>query len=305
MIDYGNARVAAMRSRLLTIADLRRLGEAGSPAALAGLLERHEDWRPVLRAVAPIGADPVAVVEAAIERHRAARLGALPRFYEPARRGLVAALVASLDLERVIALIRRRRAGATPDELGTTLIAGALLGQPELGLLARAASLAELARGLARVGLVDRTDLAGLLAAADPARPPEEFEPALAAAVDRTRDRWIAGPGRDAAVVRAVLLDERRVRAAASAELVAAGPASAALLERDATLARLDALARTGRRDPLGIGPVVGYAAAVDAGAIRLRAILARVAGGWTEQLVGSYLPLGSAGGVSIAGGGG
>lgn len=305
MIDYGNARVAAMRSRLLTAADLRRLGEAGSAAALAGLLERHDDWRAVLRAVAPIGADPVAVVEAAIERHRSARLGALPRFYEPAGRGPVAALVASLDLERVIALIRRRRAGATPDELGATLIAGALLGQPELGLLARAASLAELARGLARFGLIDRTDLVALLAAADPARPPERFEAAIADAVDRTRNWWVAGPRRDAAVVRAVLLAERRVRASASAELSASGPAAAALLERDATLARLDALARTGRRDPLGIGPVVGYAAAVDAGAIRLRAILARVAGGWSEQLVGSYLAPGGAGGVTIAGDGG
>jgi hypothetical protein len=296
MIDYGNARVAAMRSRLLSGADLRGLGEAGSPAALAGLLERHDDWWPVLRAVAPIGADPVAVVEAAIERHRSARLGALPRFYEPARRGLVAALVASLDLERVVALVRRRRVGATLDELGTTLIAGALLGQSELGLLARAPSLAELARALARFGLVDRTDLAGLVAAADPARPPERFEAAIADAVDRARDRWVAGRGRDAAVVRSVLSDERRVRVAASAELLATGAASAALLERGATLARLDALARTGRRDPLGIGPVVGYAAAVDAGAIRLRAILARVTGGWSEQLVGSYLGLGGGG---------
>lgn len=305
MIDYGNARVAAMRSRLLTAADLHRLGEAGSPAALAGLLERHEDWRPILRVVAPIGADPVAVVEAAIERHRSARFGALPRFYDPPRRGLVAALVASLDIERVIALVRRRRAGATPDELGATLIAGALLGQSELGLLARAPTLAELARGLARVGLVDRTDLAGLLAAADPARPPERFEAAVAGAIDRTRDRWVAGRGRDAAVARSVLSDERRVRVAASAELLETGAASAALLERGATLVRLDALARTGRRDPLGIGPVVGYVAAVDAGAIRLRAILARVAGGWPEQLVHSYLAPGIAGGLSVAGGGG
>jgi vacuolar-type H+-ATPase subunit C/Vma6 len=296
MIDYGNARVAAMRSRLLSGADLRRLGEAGSPAALAGLLEHHDDWRPIFRTVAPIGADPLAVVEAAIERHRSARLGALPRFYEPPHRGLVAAVVASLDLERVVALVRRRRVGAAPDELGTTLIAGALLGQSELGLLARAPNLAELARALARFGLVDRTDLPEILAAANPARPPERFEAAIADAFDRARDRWVAGPGDDAAFVRSVLSGERRGRAAAAAELRATGAASAALLERGATLARLDALARTGRRDPLGIGPVVGYAAAVEAGAIRLRAILARVAGGWSEQRLGSYLALGGRG---------
>jgi hypothetical protein len=62
------------------------------------------------------------------------------------------------------------------------------------------------------------------------------------------------------------------------------------LLERATTLARLDRLAAAGPRDPLGIGAVAGYVAAVEGQAIRLRAILARVAAGWSGQLVGTYM---------------
>ena len=55
----------------------------------------------------------------------------------------------------------------------------------------------------------------------------------------------------------------------------------ATIAERALTLERLDDEARFGRRDPLGVGTVIGYVAAVEAQAIRLRAILARVRAGW------------------------
>ena len=64
----------------------------------------------------------------------------------------------------------------------------------------------------------------------------------------------------------------------------------AALAERALTLERLDGQARSGRRDPLGIGTVVGYVAAVEAQAIRLRAILARVRAGWPAAFTAPYL---------------
>jgi vacuolar-type H+-ATPase subunit C/Vma6 len=69
------------------------------------------------------------------------------------------------------------------------------------------------------------------------------------------------------------------------------------MLDRGAALARLDGLARIARRDPLGIGPVAGYVAALEAGAIRLRAILAGLVGGWSRESVGSYLATGVGGG--------
>jgi vacuolar-type H+-ATPase subunit C/Vma6 len=297
MIDYGNARVAAMRSRLLDRTALARLAEAGSPATLLGSLEREEDWAPVLRMVSALAAEPAAVVDAAIERHRSARLGALPRFYEPPFRALVTALVVPLDVERIVALVRRRRAGAGPDELGATIVGGALLGPADLGRLARAATLGDLGTILLALGLVDRDAVRTLRAAADPSAPPERWESALVGAIDRTRTTWAAGRGADATAVRWVLADERRARDAAAASLADGDSAGAAMLDRGAALARLDGLARIARRDPLGIGPVAGYVAALEAGAIRLRAILAGLVGGWSRESVGSYLATGVGGG--------
>jgi hypothetical protein len=297
VIDYGNARVAAMRSRLLDRTALARLAESGSPAVLLNSLERVEDWAPILRTVSALGAEPAAVVDAAIERHRSARLGALPRFYGPPVRALVAALVVPLDLERVVALVRRRRAGASPDELGSTIVGGALLSPADLGRLARAPTLGDLGAILAVLGLVDHAAVGELRVAADPLVPPERWESALQDAIDRTRAAWAAGRGSDAAVVREALADERRARDAAVAELADGDSAGAATLDRGSALARLDGLAHVARRDPLGIGPVAGYVAAVEAGAIRLRAILAGLVGGWSRESVGSYLATGFVGG--------
>src|SRR3972149_3407050 len=91
MYEYGNARIAAPRGRRRDGPSLRRLGEAGSAAELLVLLERAEDWRPILREVAPLAADPQSAFEVSVERHRSARLGALPRWYAPPARGLAEA----------------------------------------------------------------------------------------------------------------------------------------------------------------------------------------------------------------------
>jgi hypothetical protein len=66
-------------------------------------------------------------------------------------------------------------------------------------------------------------------------------------------------------------------------------------LEREATLARLERVARAGPRDPLGISAVAGYVAALDAQAIRLRASLARVVAGWGPETARPYLAAGAA----------
>src|SRR3989304_3494266 len=107
MYESGNASIAARRGRLLDGPSLRRLVEAGSAAELLVLLERAEDWRPILREVAPLAADPQSAFEVSVERHRSARLGALPRWYAPPARGLVEALVLPLDAPRRVALLRR------------------------------------------------------------------------------------------------------------------------------------------------------------------------------------------------------
>jgi hypothetical protein len=289
MVDYGNTRIAVLRSRLLDPFALRRLSELDSLEAALALLERSEDWRAPLREATPLYGDPLAAIETSIERHRGARLGALAGWYEGSTRRLVEALVMRLDIERVVAVVRRRHGGLPPSEIGATLVRGALLDVTTLGAIARADGAPEVGRVLARAGLVSasasRTIGAGGLSDL------RGLEVRLVHAFDDARNARAAIRGGAARQVRDLLVEERAERDAVVAELRDAGPSAAWLVERSAALARLDRLARMGPRDPLGIGAVAGYVAAVEAQAIRMRAALARIASGWGREAFAAFLP--------------
>jgi len=62
--DYGNARLASMRGRLLDRSAIARLGESATPSVMVAQLERVEDWAPILRQVAPLGTDATVALEA-------------------------------------------------------------------------------------------------------------------------------------------------------------------------------------------------------------------------------------------------
>jgi hypothetical protein len=143
---------------------------------------------------------------------------------------------------------------------------------------------------LAVNGVVDLADLKPLVQAAGDRSRPELFEALLIAASDRARDQRARGPGTEAARVRQALEREGSDRAAVSRELHENGPVAASLADRALALARFDDLARDARRDPLGIGAVLGYIGAVEAQAVRLRAVLARVRSGWSSEMLGVYL---------------
>ena len=240
MIEYGNARVAALRSRLLSPAEVRRLEEAGGGAELLGLLERAEDWRDVVHEVASLGADPAGAVEAAVERHVAARLAALPRFYahDDAVR-LVEALVLPLDHARLLALLRRRRAGESPETIGATIVRGALLSAADLGRLARSSSPAEAVVVAGGLGILSIPDARVAAAAIRAGAAEADVEALVVAAADGARDVRAIGRGAAAAEVRHMLADERHARGAALAELRTVGAASATFVGRAATAARL------------------------------------------------------------------
>jgi vacuolar-type H+-ATPase subunit C/Vma6 len=288
--DYGNARIAAARSRLLDRDGLRHLQEARTPAAMLAALERLDDWRPILAEVSPFGGPPAQAIDAAIERHRSRRLGALLRWYPPPARGLIEALVLFLDGERLIALMRRRRAGEPPDRIGAAVAPGALLDAETIGSLARAPSLADLLERAAAAGLLARADAGTVARLADAGARPEVIESALVVALDAARRDRASGPSEDARRVAWIIDDELSIRMAATAEASQAGVPAAALGERDSTLARLDRLARLGRRDNLGIGAVAAYVAAIEAGSMRLRAVLAGIVAGWPADLVAEYV---------------
>lgn len=288
--DYGNARLASMRGRLLDRSTIARLGESATPSAMVAQLERVEDWAPILRLVAPLGTDATVALEAAIEFHRSARWGALPRFYEDGDRRLVEALVMPLDTERALAVMRRRRAGEPADQIATTVIPGALLNAHSLALVARAPGPAAALYPLVDADVLDRGD-AGLIAAAETqGTRSADLEAMLQAAIERSRWARTNGRGPDAAAVRRLLDHERADREAVVIELSEAGPGFATLLDRSTKLARLDALAAGGRRDLLGIGAVAGFVAAVEAQAIRLRAMVARVRAHWSAEDAAPYL---------------
>ncbi len=295
--DYGNARLAGLRSRLPDAGLLRRLGHAAGPAELLVLLMQEPDWRSLGRSPGEPVPGGRAAVDDLVDRWRATRLGALLGYYEPPVRRLVEALVLPLDAERLVALLRRRRAGHPVEAIARTLSRGALLDEATLARLAGMPTDAALLRALGPIGVVSEGAAAALgasaVAAASAATPEERAaatEAALQAAIERSRRNRAAGRGADAAAVRALLAAEAADRDAVAAELAVAGPASAAVLERAMCLSRWAALDRRAHRDPLGIGPVAAYVAAVELAAIRLRAVGARIAGAWREEDASQFL---------------
>ena len=293
MYDYGNARVAAARSRLLGRDELARLRDAGGPAAMLSLLERFDDWRALLAEIASLAAPPAQAIEAAIERFRAVRLAALLDWYRPPALALVEALVLPLDVERLVAIVRRRRTGEPSDGIGAAIAPGALLDAEAIGQLARAPSFAAMIGRAAAAGVLSAEDARAVSRLAAGEAPPARIEEAIVEAADRSRLARARGRGANARRVRGIVQAEQAARVAAATAARETGAGVAAPAERDATLARLDELARAGRRDPLGVGAVAGYVAAVEAQAIRLRAILAGSAAGWSPDLVGEYFAVG------------
>ena len=289
--DYGNARLAGMRSRLPDAGCLRRLGQAAGPGEILAILGQDPDWRSLGRPSGTAGRDGRGAADDLIERWRAARQRGLLGCYEPPVRRLVEALVIPLDAERLVAILRRRRAGIPGAAIAGTIVPGALLDEGTLGRLAGMPTDAALLRALGGTGLLtdDAAAALGTLAeTVDPSAAPEEraaaTEAALGAAVERARVARARGRGPDATAVRDLLAAEAVDRKAVAAELAAGGPAAASVVERVLRLARWAALDHGAHRDPLGIGTVAAYVAAVELTAVRLRAILARVAGTWREE---------------------
>jgi vacuolar-type H+-ATPase subunit C/Vma6 len=275
---------------------LARLAAAGSPEAMLLMLERLDPWRAVLGQVGPLMMPIAAGIEVAIERHRAACLAEVSGLFPEPARTLVEALVMPLDLERVLEVLRRRRVGETAEAVDAAVSRGALLGDAALGAIARAGDLRAVARLLARFGLLSAEEAAALGAGSSNGTDPVRLEAEVIAAFEHARRRRAGTRGvrGNGAAISAILDAERAEASAVVAELRASGPDAATDLEREVRLTRLDGLAARGRRDPLGIGVAIGYIAAVEAEAIRLRVALASVASGWSRDRAGAWLELGA-----------
>jgi len=137
--EYGNARVRAMKGRLL------------SRRALEGLVERY-DVNQVVSALAQTDYAPdisaalakrggVECVEEALRLNLARTTRALLRFYQGEARELVELLVERYDLFNLLTILRGRVARASPEEIAEALLPGGRLGEPVLVELARQADV--------------------------------------------------------------------------------------------------------------------------------------------------------------------
>jgi len=227
------------------------------------------------------GSSPAAVVAAAVERRRAERLAALPRFYRRTRAARGGARPA-LDGERILAVLRRRRGGEPPDSISTALARGALLDEPALARIA-GARWPRGPRLAARLGVLDPEIASGRRGGTPWPHVPAAVEAVLTDALDRARAARAAGPGGDAATVRGFLAAERRDRRAVMDELRDAGAGAASQLERDLATSRLAAWVQGRAATRWGSASRPGHVAAVELEPIRLRGALARVTAGWSD----------------------
>jgi len=287
--DYGNARIAARRAQLLDGRDLEALADAGSAAGVLAQLERRPAWAGAVRSIRSMAGEPDTMLELAIERARADELAALPTWYEGEARALVESLVVGIDHERIVAILRRQRAGETAMTIVPSIIGGALLDAGRLATLAHQPTLSRALALLARWGMLDAAG-AAMLADRAAELAPADFEEALRRALIEARSRRVRGRGANALRVRAALAAEDAERSAVREELEANGPAAAALVERSLRRRRLARQARDGRRDPGGIGVAVGHVAGIEAQAVGLRTALARVSAGWTRGISRRFL---------------
>jgi len=161
-----------LRSRLPDAALLRRLGQAAGPAELLVLLTQEPGWRSLGRSPGEPVAGGRPAVDDLVDRWRATRLGALLGYYEPPVRRLVEALVLPLDAERLVALLRWRRAGQPAEAIARTLSRGALLDAATLAWLAGMPTDATLLRALGPTGVVSEGAAAALGASAEAAARP-------------------------------------------------------------------------------------------------------------------------------------
>jgi vacuolar-type H+-ATPase subunit C/Vma6 len=287
--DYGNARIAARRAQLLTPRDHELLADTGSAAGVLAQLERRPTWASAIGSIRSMAGEPDTMLELAIERLRAHELAALPTWYEGQARVLAEVLVVSVDHERIIAIMRRQRAGERAATIVPRIVGGALLDAGRLTTLAHQPTPAHAFALLARWEILD-ADRAAALTGRAKELGPDAVERAVREALDGTRSARVSGRGANPDRVRTALAEEAAERSAVRDELEANGPAAATLVERSLRRQRLARQARAGRRDPSGIGCVIGHVADVEAQAIALRTTLARVTAGWTRRMGRGFL---------------
>ncbi len=162
-LDFGNARVRALKSQLITRRTLERLLEANLDGLLVGL--GATAYQADIEAAMFRGRGR-ALLHAALSEHLARMLRTVIRSYTGrARRGL-ALLTSGWDVANVITILRGQRAGTAPEAIAALLVPAGELDRPTLDELARQPNVRATLASLYGLGFPSRARAAELLESA-------------------------------------------------------------------------------------------------------------------------------------------
>lgn len=136
--DYGNARLRAMKSRLLSRAEVEALAEANSLQALLNALARTAYRRAVESAL--VRKQGMACIAEALSRDLVETLGRVHTFYSRGAGKLVAVMLYAYDVHNLKTILRGLAKHASPEEVTTALLP---VGELTAALLARLARAPE------------------------------------------------------------------------------------------------------------------------------------------------------------------
>jgi V/A-type H+-transporting ATPase subunit C len=134
--DYGNARLRAMKSRLLSRPEIEALAQLGNVQALINALTKSAYYRAVEEAlVRTHGLDCIAE---ALNRDLVDTLGKVRRFYSGRAGELVAIILWAYDVHNIKTILRGLSKHVTPDEITAALLPVSEMTPAVLARLARA-----------------------------------------------------------------------------------------------------------------------------------------------------------------------
>jgi V/A-type H+-transporting ATPase subunit C len=134
--DYGNARLRAMKSRLLTQRDLEALAEVGSLKGLIAALTKTPYRKTVEAALSR--SSGMSCISNALGDDLIDTLGSIRDFFEDEAQKMVVIVLRRYDLHNLKTILRGLSQGAAPSEIQSTLIPVGELNRPLLAELTRA-----------------------------------------------------------------------------------------------------------------------------------------------------------------------
>jgi V/A-type H+-transporting ATPase subunit C len=134
--DYGNARLRAMKSRLLSHQEMDSLADAGSVRGLIAALTKTAYRRPIEAALARTsGLD---CISNALKDDLVNTLGSMQRFYDDGAHDMVMIVLRRYDLHNLKTILRGLSSRAAPAEILAALLP---VGELDINLLAELARL--------------------------------------------------------------------------------------------------------------------------------------------------------------------